>query len=124
MECIPYKKIWREKNPPYLSRFYFYFIFYSLGHKLIRTSFAGRQRGFGYTVFEMQQCEEGQTAVPHRPKCGPKDQGKGQAHSTGTRFERLDYVSTQRLWILAQSPEEGHSADEEAQGLNANVQVI
>lgn len=55
MECIPYTKIGREKNPPYLSRFYFYFIiFYSLGHKLIRTSFAGRQKGFGYTVFEMQ----------------------------------------------------------------------
>lgn len=76
------------------------------------------------TLFEMQQHEEGQTAAPHRPKRGPKDQGKGQAHHMGTRFERLDYVSTQRLWILAQSPEEGHSADEKAQGLNANVRVI
>lgn len=33
-------------------------------------------------------------------------------------------ASTQRLWIPAQSPSEGHFADEEAQGLKANVEVI
>lgn len=63
--------------------FYFDFIiFYSLGHKLTRTtSFAGRRRGFGYTVFEMQPHEE-----RHRPKRRPADQEQGPAHRAGTRL--------------------------------------
>lgn len=116
MECIPYTKIGREKNPPYLSRFYFYFIiFYSLGHKLIRTtSFAGRQRGFGYTVFEMQQREEGQRVVPHRAKRGPKTRGKARHTARARDFRDWTMCEHTEALVLAQSPSEGHFADEKA----------
>lgn len=57
--------------------------------------------------------DTGQTTQAKR---GPEDQEQGQAHRAGTRSQRPDSERAERPWIPAQSPNDGHCADEAAEG--------